>query len=60
MEDQVAGLGLAEIVIVLVVWVVPAVAFFFLIYWAIRLAIRHEGRRAMSVREPRITDVRDL
>ncbi|GAA4569443.1 hypothetical protein [Planotetraspora kaengkrachanensis] len=55
-----AGLGLAEIVIVLVVWVVPAVAFFFLIYWAIRLAIRHEGRRAMSVREPRITDVRDL
>ncbi|GAA4591634.1 hypothetical protein GCM10023194_51420 [Planotetraspora phitsanulokensis] len=55
-----AGLGLPEILFVLVAWVVPAVAFFFLIYWAVRLAIRHEGNRALNARETRITDARDV
>lgn len=37
--------------LLLVVWVVPAVALFFLIYWAVRLAIRHERRRNSSLHE---------
>lgn len=45
------AIGMAEALFVLVAWVVPAVAVFFLIYWAIRLAIRHERRRVPSPRE---------
>ncbi len=33
----------------LVAWAVPAVVLFFLIYWAVRLAIRHEARRNSSL-----------
>ncbi|MEU9885531.1 hypothetical protein [Sphaerisporangium sp. NPDC051011] len=50
-EDQMAGIGLTEIVLVLVLWGVPAVLLFFFIYWAIRLAIRHEKRRVPTLRE---------
>ncbi|MFD8528953.1 hypothetical protein ACFV0L_16190 [Streptosporangium canum] len=44
-------IGFTEILFLLVVWAVPAVLLFFLLYWAIRLAIRHEKRRVMSPRE---------
>ncbi len=43
--------GLAEILYLLVTWVVPAVLVFFFLYWAIRLAIRHEQRRVPSPQE---------
>lgn len=42
----------SEILLVLAVWCVPAVLLFFLIYWAIRLAIRHEKRRMPSAIDP--------
>lgn len=44
-------MGFAEFLFVLVIWVVPAVLLFFLLYWTIRLAIRHEKRRVPSSRE---------
>jgi hypothetical protein len=49
-EDQMA-VGFTEILFLLVIWVVPAVLLFFFLYWAIRLAIRHEKRRVPSPRE---------
>jgi hypothetical protein len=45
------AIGFTEILFLLVIWAVPAVLLFFLLYWAIRLAIRHEKRRVMSPRE---------
>jgi hypothetical protein len=48
------NIAIAEVLFVLVAWVVPAVIVFFIIYWAIRLAIRHEMRRAPS--PPAATD----
>jgi hypothetical protein len=42
----------SEILLVLAVWCIPAVLLFFLIYWAIRLAIRHEKRRMPSAIDP--------
>ena len=44
-------IGFIEILFLLVIWVVPAVLVFFFLYWAIRLAIRHEKRRVLSPRE---------
>ncbi|MDX3103821.1 hypothetical protein ACIBO5_21840 [Nonomuraea angiospora] len=41
------AMGAAE-ALILAVWAVLAMAFFFLIYWAIRLAIRHERRRTLA------------
>ncbi|MER6008308.1 hypothetical protein ABT120_57935 [Nonomuraea angiospora] len=58
MEDQMSAVGPAEALILLVIWVVPAVVLFFLIYWAVRLAIRHEGRRVPSLHE-RVTAERE-
>ncbi|GAA5047371.1 cytochrome c-type biogenesis protein CcmH/NrfF [Thermocatellispora tengchongensis] len=45
------AIGITEALILLVAWVVPGVALFFLIYWAVRLAIRHERRQVPSLRE---------
>jgi hypothetical protein len=42
----------------LVIWVVPAVVLFFLIYWAVRLAIRHEARRDAESGRSRMHPVR--
>ncbi|MEV4362186.1 hypothetical protein [Nonomuraea sp. NPDC049625] len=53
-----SAVGSAEALILLVIWVVPAVVLFFLIYWAVRLAIRHEGRRVPSLHE-RVTAERE-
>ncbi|MEU6788507.1 hypothetical protein ABZ912_55770 [Nonomuraea angiospora] len=53
-----SAVGPAEALILLVIWVVPAVVLFFLIYWAVRLAIRHEGRRVPSLHE-RVTAERE-
>ncbi|GAA2213461.1 hypothetical protein GCM10009850_089240 [Nonomuraea monospora] len=40
------GMGMAE-GLLLVVWgIVPAVLLFFIVYWAVRLAIRDERRRS--------------
>ncbi|WP_405142487.1 hypothetical protein OG589_34730 [Sphaerisporangium sp. NBC_01403] len=39
------------LLVVLVLWGIPAVLLFFFIYWAIRLAIRHENRRVPTPRE---------
>jgi hypothetical protein len=39
--------------LLLVAWTVPAVVLFFVIYWAVRLAIRDERRRAETPREAR-------
>ncbi|WP_327043540.1 hypothetical protein OG320_17195 [Microbispora sp. NBC_01189] len=58
MEDQVAVIGTAEALLLLVLWVVPAVVLFFLIYWAVRLGIRHEGRRVPSLHK-RVTAERE-
>ncbi|MFB4273130.1 hypothetical protein [Nonomuraea sp. GTA35] len=44
------NMGAAEALTVLVFWVIPAVVLFFVIYWAVRLAIRHEGRRSRDNR----------
>ncbi|MEV0597588.1 hypothetical protein [Nonomuraea cavernae] len=44
-------IGFTEILLLLVIWAVPAVLLFFFIYWAIRLAIRHEKRRVPSPQE---------
>lgn len=49
-EDQMT-IGFTEILFLLVIWAVPAVLVFFFLYWAIRLAIRHEKRRVPSPRE---------
>ncbi|MDA0632679.1 hypothetical protein OUY22_04555 [Nonomuraea sp. MCN248] len=35
----------------LVLWIVPVVLSFFLIYWAVRLAIRHEKQWVPTTRE---------
>jgi hypothetical protein len=43
-EDQM-GIGFTEILLVLIIWAVPAALLFFFLYWTIRLAIRHEKRR---------------
>ncbi len=53
-----SAVGPAEALILLVIWVVPAVVLFFLIYWAVRLAIRHERRRVPSLHE-RVTAERE-
>ncbi|MDP9864516.1 MULTISPECIES: hypothetical protein [Streptosporangium] len=45
------AIGLTEILLLLVIWGVPAVLLFFFLYWAIRLAIRHEKRRVPGPRE---------
>ncbi|MGC5009164.1 hypothetical protein ACLQ2R_00210 [Streptosporangium sp. DT93] len=44
-------IGFIGIFLLLVMWVVPAVLVFFFLYWAIRLAIRHEKRRVLSPQE---------
>ncbi|WP_268960038.1 hypothetical protein [Nonomuraea montanisoli] len=38
------AIGLPEIMI-LAMWAIPPALFFFILYWVIRLAIRHEKRR---------------
>ncbi|MGW0809126.1 hypothetical protein [Nonomuraea sp. NPDC002799] len=44
------AIGFTDILL-LATWAVPAVLAFFLLYWAIRLAIRHERRRVPSPQE---------
>ncbi|WP_327108664.1 hypothetical protein [Nonomuraea glycinis] len=45
------GIGFIEILLVLIIWAVPAALLFFFLYWTIRLAIRHEKRRLPTPRE---------
>ncbi|MFI6921679.1 hypothetical protein ACIBIZ_17150 [Nonomuraea spiralis] len=52
------AIGPAEALVLLMIWVVPAVVLFFLIYWAVRLAIRHERQRMPSLHE-RVTTERE-
>ncbi len=40
------NIGAVEILLIAVLWVIPAMLVFFGLYWTIRLAIRHEMRRA--------------
>ncbi|WP_030921510.1 hypothetical protein [Streptosporangium amethystogenes] len=44
-------IGFTEILFLLVIWAIPAVLVFFFLYWAIRLAIRHEKRQVPSPQE---------
>jgi hypothetical protein len=44
-------IGFTGILFVLMTWATPAALLFFILYWAIRLAIRHEKRRVPGPRE---------
>ncbi|GAB2938517.1 hypothetical protein ACFMQL_16270 [Nonomuraea fastidiosa] len=41
------NIGLPELIMMLVWWVIPGVIGLILVYWTVRMAIRHE-RRAMQ------------
>ncbi|GGQ24481.1 hypothetical protein [Streptosporangium pseudovulgare] len=45
------GLGMKDGLVVLVSWVLSAALLFVIVYWAVRLAIRHERRREPTLHE---------
>lgn len=42
---------MAEFLLLALAWAVPVILLFFVVYWAVRLAIRHESRRRPSRRD---------
>lgn len=42
---------MTEVLVVLAGWAIPAAVFFFIVYWVVRLAIRHERRRVPTLHE---------
>ncbi|MFC4015228.1 hypothetical protein ACFOY2_49005 [Nonomuraea purpurea] len=47
------NIGTPEALYLLVMWVIAPVVFLFFVYWVVRLAIRHEGRRESRTRGSR-------
>ncbi|MFF0312893.1 hypothetical protein ACFYSC_36185 [Streptosporangium sp. NPDC004379] len=44
-------IGFTGILLLLMMWAIPVLLFFIALYWAIRLAIRHEKRRVPTPQE---------